>query len=243
MYIKSDLYDLINELNNNWVPIILNIIKSMDSLIDPFLRLYNKEQKNNPNFKDIFKSFKNTDPNKISVIILYKPTFREEERKRIILTEMYEEYKHEIITSKETFLYNYNFNNLQKQGVLILNYYLTWTQGDMEPHKKFWSTFMSNLFTHMHQNYKFIVYLLWDTELDSIEKIIKDGSSTSINKKTDKEKREIISYLILKINPLPQRNNNSSYLQKSRFIGSNHFIITNHYLKSWHKPMIKWVCA
>ncbi len=67
------------------------------------------------------------------------------------------------------------FKSWEKQGVLLLNTYLTVEAGKPGSHKKIWEKFNENLLNYISQNNKDIKYFLWGKHAESRKEFIKSG--------------------------------------------------------------------
>lgn len=189
-----------------------------------------------PSFENIFDDFKTCLPNKLSVVIMFYDKPLNPARISNIVEELYDEYKYVITSKKSRFKESYNLNDLNSQGVLITTFMLTNSSNNTNFHMELWARYMLRIIKAINHEHKYLVYLLWENRLTNVARAIKENEFDSTKKKTDSDKRKIISYLVLSCETMIIRNMN-------KFKGSNHFIITNHFLKHWYKPTIDWTCS
>ena len=229
---KSVLVDSILENQNEQNTKEKENVDKLKYMINDLYKKYEYDKTISVKFDDIFNDFKQCPLNSISVIIMYYTKNENPNRTNNILEEIYDEYKSEIPVSLHKFQEKYDFKKLHKQGVLITNFLLTTSKKEPQFHIELWSRYMSIIIKAINSRHKYLVYLLWESKLSVVAAAIKDDIDTT-KKKSDSDKRKIISYLVLNCETLPRGDFN-------RFKGSNHFIITNHFLKNWYKPEIKW---
>jgi len=105
-----------------------------------------------------------------------------------------------------------------KQGVLLINTVFTVRDSSAKSHDKIgWQTFSDNIISHINDNFKNVVFILWGTNAIKKSKLI------------NKSKHHILT----SVHPSPL----SSY---RGFFGSRPFSKTNTFLKNINKKPIKW---
>lgn len=229
---KNVLVDLSLQIQDDKNNKEIEDVNRLRYMINELYKKYQYDKTINVKFEDIFNDFKTCSLKSLSVIIMYYTKNENPNRTNNILEEMYDEYKSDIPISLHKFQERYDFKKLHKQGVLITSFILTTSKKEPQFHVELWSRYMARIIKAINIKHKYLVYLLWENKLSCVASFIKEDMDTT-KKKTDSDKRKIISYLVLNCETLPQGRFN-------RFKGSNHFIITNHFLKNWYKPQIKW---
>lgn len=169
-----------------------------------------------------------------------------------ILTELHREYSSVDGTSLELIARSHDMTleHWAKQNVLLMNVIFTTR---VNPGKKiniharkeylrsknknavnYWKVFSADVIRLIAAK-EYTVFLSWSSISNSIAESALGLSEATGNKKTDKEKRELPTNILMKSTyPSISRG-------RDRFDGCNHFLLANVYLKQWHKDIIKWI--
>lgn len=73
------------------------------------------------------------------------------------------------------------FKSWEKQGVLLLNVYLTTKIGKPKAHKKLWEDFSTELFKYISRKNKNIYWMLWGKDAQSLSEYITGGKIVTAN--------------------------------------------------------------
>lgn len=134
-------------------------------------------------------------------------------------------------------------NRLTKEGVLFIDVCPTsLMKGRTNIHASIWNCFIEEFLKYIY-NRGHLVWLIWSNSALKIMSSIAGNKDNGGNKKSDNEKRNVSTNILLKCAyPYQLRKTKSDgeiYVRK--FEGCNHFILCNNYLKQMFQTPITWV--
>lgn len=135
-------------------------------------------------------------------------------------------------------------NRISKQGVLMLDICPTsLMNGKVNTHANLWSFFINSLIQYIYDR-GHLVWLIWSQQgLKLINSLTGANKDNGGNKKSDNEKRNVSTNILLKSGyPVQLRKTvQKDEIYVKKFDGCNHFILCNNYLKQMYQDPIVWV--
>lgn len=230
-----DITQEIASLNNEWTPILQELVKPYKNNINTFLNRECEDSHNIiPNRNHILNAFRYNPINELKVVIIGQDCYYSRAKNgsvlanglcfsvsqecnkcppslKTIFDELYNEYG-----ERRT---NTDLSDWALQGVLLLNCALTVREGKAGSHMKIWKGFTEDIIKYITRECHNVVYILWGEFAKSYAKYIDKNDN-----------------LILEC-----RHPSGLAASKGPFVGNNHFTLTNNFLVEHQSEPIKWL--
>jgi uracil-DNA glycosylase len=227
---KFDVRVLINNLNNDWVDVLLDIVSryedDINEQLDKEMKTFQDILEVLPPQDSILNAFKYCPLDDVKVVIVGQDCYPTKghamgicfsvpitEKCPPSLRNIFKELEHEYHVKRN----DTDLTDWAKQGVLMLNTALTVRQGCAGSHIKIWKGFTTDVIKFLASNGKNLCYILWGEHAISFKQYI------------DETRNCVLTH------------SHPSPLSRRPFIGCNHFQLCNNYLASIEKIPIKWV--
>jgi uracil-DNA glycosylase len=220
---------LVSNLSTDWKtePSFVNIVERYADGIDECLNDEFSKHTIYPSPKQIFNAFDHFNVNELKVVIIgLDPYIREGQAMGLCFSSKHTKIPPSLknilkeVEREYGKVPNPDLTAWAKQGVLLLNRFLTVREGLSNSHKFIWKSFTEDICKFIANEFEDIVYMLWGRDAQQIEHLIDNTKN-----------------LVLKsIHPSPL-----AQVGVSKFVGCGHFKSCNDYLILKNYKPIEWL--